>query len=214
MFESEQLRSEYYANARDSVSYVVLIVLALCIAYWFLVLAVETYLMATERSREKQLLANKRASAKAVGGAASPRASARRGAAFDTGKLDVAINPLMTGGSASSRRDLAANALSGDSDPAAALESLAAFSNAAPPLEMWRAFASSYQQQAAQTATLVAELAAAKAALSAGSTSGEAAGSTSRGGARAAYVPVAASGADGASPGGNGSRLKAYAFGR
>ena len=191
---------------RGTRSYVVVIVLALCISYWFLVLSVETYLMATERSREKQLLANKRASAKA-GGGASPRTSSRRGETFDTGKLDVAINPLMTGGSASSRRDLAASAVSGDSDPAAALDSLAAFSNSAPPLEMWRAFASSYQQQAAQTATLVAELAAAKAALSAG-TSGEASLGAQR---RTAFVPVA-SGADGsASP----SRLKSsYAFSR
>lgn len=214
MFESSGLSGEYYADARQSAATVVLIIIAVCILYWFTVLAVETFLLATERQREKMLLQNKRSSRSLTkDGAQSPRRTKSERGGFDVGKLDVAINPLMTrsGGVSKSLSSSSLDGVAGDHS--AALDAVAAFQAQAPPLEMWRVFAASYKDQAASTAALQVELQAAKAALAATTARDtdepENSGYGSK--SRSSFGPVAMGDASSSAGGSSAEGLKGYA---
>ena len=90
--------------------------------------------------------------------------SSRRLNAVNTGQLDVALNPLFaSGASGDARASSAAAAIAASS--ASALDAVRAFSNAPPPMEMWRVFSTSYQDLHAQAAAAAEELAALKSEL-------------------------------------------------
>ena len=96
-------------------------------------------------------------------GIADPNATAAAGKKeINTGKLDVALNPLfLEGGSSSSS---AAGGV-GSALSSSALDAVRAFASAPPPMDMWRVIAGNYEDLHGQANAMAVELAAAKQAL-------------------------------------------------
>jgi hypothetical protein len=159
MYSAQKSAGSYYTEARDAVTTVVLIVIIGCILYFVTVVVVEiTTLSNASNASKARSVARAGASSSAANKAKEAEdgekkklrnkdaAGADMEMTFDTGKLDMAVNPLMM----TQGRDSAA-ALTSSS--ASALDSIMTFKNP-PPKDLWKVFAASYVQLTAQVETI------------------------------------------------------------
>ena len=170
--------SGYYPSAQAALSDVAVAIIIIAILYYVVVLITEVYGVVSESAREAAMLRRRRSSKVAGGsskeGSPSPKEGSSRGmfstalgisdataqrrasaanGEMNTGKLDVALNPLFlnsSGGASSSG--------SGDALSSSALDTVRSFANAPPPLELWRMIAANYEELFQQNTSLVGEL--------------------------------------------------------